>query len=385
MNLPVRRTRDNAVVAGVCAGLARRWNVDPNLLRIAVVLACLASGLGLVVYGVAVLVLPTDGTTEPPVHRILPFTRTWPLPAVVAGLGVTGFVLFGMAGGWSGLGFLPVIVGLGIWYAASRRRRQAQAVTADPTPFERAAEAWRTRLVEHQVNSGALPASALATVGQLAASPPVHPDAATDLVPVRRRGGRLWWLALALSAIGTAVVALLQGQGMGSGALPYLAVILASLGLTLLVATWRGRPRLMGLVTVLVLISTLATWAAPSAERLQEFRVADVSSSYTSAADLPPEISGSAGDLQLDFSRLELASDQAVEISLGAGDVRITLPEGVNSEVTWEVGVGSVTVPGSPEEGGPSLSGTTTNVVDEAAPTLRLTVALRVGNLEVTK
>ena len=85
MNLPVLRTRDNAVVAGVCAGLARRWNVDPNLLRIAVVITSLASGLGLVAYGVAVAVLPTEGTTEPPVHRILPFTRSWPLPAVVAG------------------------------------------------------------------------------------------------------------------------------------------------------------------------------------------------------------------------------------------------------------------------------------------------------------
>ncbi|MDQ7992091.1 MAG: PspC domain-containing protein, partial [Propionicimonas sp.] len=153
MNLPVRRTRDNAVIAGVCAGLARRWNVDPNLLRIALVLACLASGLGLVVYGVAVLVLPTDGSTQPPVHRILPFTRNWPLPAVVAGLGVSGFVLFGIAGGWSGLGFLPVVVALVIWYAASRRRSQGRTTTADPTPFERAAEAWRNRLVEHQVDS----------------------------------------------------------------------------------------------------------------------------------------------------------------------------------------------------------------------------------------
>jgi len=385
MNLPVRRTRDNAVVAGVCAGLARRWNVDPNLLRIAVVVASLASGLGLVVYGVAVLVLPTDGTTEPPVHRILPFTRTWPLPAVVAGLGVTGFVLFGIAGGWSGLGFLPVIVALGIWYAASRRRRQTQTVTADPTPFERAAEAWRTRLVEHQVSSGALPAAALATIAQRTPSAQVHPDAATDLVPVRRRGSKLWWLALALSAIGTAVVALLQSQGVGSGALPYLAVILASLGLTLLVATWRGRPRLMGLVTVIVLISTLGTWAAPNAERLEDFRIADGSYSYATATELPGEITASAGDLQLDFSDLALTSDQSLEISLGAGDVQITLPAGVNSEVTWDVGVGEVVLPDATEHGGTSLTGTTTNVVDEGASTLRLTVALRVGSLEVTK
>ena len=157
------------------------------------------------------------------------------------------------------------------------------------------------------------------------------------------------------------------------------------IGLTLLVATWRGRPKLMGLVTVIVLISTLATWAAPSAQRLEDFRIADGSYSYTTAAELPAEITGSAGDLQLDFSRLALASDQTVEISLGAGDVTITLPEGVNSEVTWDVGIGEVVLPDATEHGGTSLTGTTTNVVDAKAATLRLTVALRVGSLEVTK
>ena len=76
MSLPVRRTRDHALVAGVCAGLARRWNVDANLLRIAVAILAFSSGLGLLLYGAAWLLIPVDGSTQAPARRLLPFTRS---------------------------------------------------------------------------------------------------------------------------------------------------------------------------------------------------------------------------------------------------------------------------------------------------------------------
>ena len=44
--LPVpRRRRDRSVVAGVCAAVAERWQVDPTLVRVAAVLLALALGL----------------------------------------------------------------------------------------------------------------------------------------------------------------------------------------------------------------------------------------------------------------------------------------------------------------------------------------------------
>lgn len=383
MNLPVRQTRENAVIAGVCAGLAQRWKVDPNLLRIALILACLASGLGLVVYGVAVLVLPTEANPQPPVHRILPFTRTWPLPAVVGSLGVVGLSLSGVAGGWSGVGFLPVVIALGIWYATNRKRSQGRTVTADPTPFERAAEAWRDRLVEHQVNSGALPSSALAVAVSTPSPTPAYSDAATDIVPAgivpaRRRGRGLWWLALGLSVIGIVAVALLNGQG----GLPYLAVMLISFGIALLVGTWRGRPPLLGVTTLVLLISTLITWAAPSVPDLEV--AGGETRTYNTAADIPPEISAGVGSMPLDFTNLALTSDHELAISLGVGEIDIRLPEGVNSEVVWKVGLGDAALPDDNADGS-SLDGDLRNVVDPTAPTLKVTVSLDVGSLEVTK
>lgn len=383
MNLPARRTRENAVITGVCAGLARRWGVDANLLRIALIILSFASGLGLVLYGVGYLVLPTDDSTPAPARRLLPFTKDWPLPALVISLTAVGFVLFGMLGGWSGVGILPVLVALGIWYAASRRR--GNPVTApDPTPFERAAEAWRLRLLEHQSNSGALAIPAPAT-GSFA--PALQPSPAPSELARRPRphNNRLWWLALGLAAAGCVAVALLGSHGGGYhiAGLDYLAVVLISLGITLLVGTWLGRPRLMGLLTVLVMLATGITWVAQSHHTPGVVGVADQSYTFTSADDLPESLSFTVGTLDLDLTQLSLTDDATIHVDLGAGDMVVRLPETVNSAVSWSVGIGEATVTGGEQHEGASLTGDFKHEVAEDLPTVTIAVKLGAGSLEV--
>jgi len=65
------RRRDERVVAGVCAGVARWIGVDPLVVRVATVILSLANGVGVVAYLVAWLVLPVEDedaarTVEPP-------------------------------------------------------------------------------------------------------------------------------------------------------------------------------------------------------------------------------------------------------------------------------------------------------------------------------
>ncbi len=55
---PLRRDPDAGMVAGVCAGLGRHLDVDPLLLRIVFVATTLASGLGLVAYAAAWMLIP---------------------------------------------------------------------------------------------------------------------------------------------------------------------------------------------------------------------------------------------------------------------------------------------------------------------------------------
>lgn len=129
-NLPVlSRPRNGAMIGGVCAGLARRWHVDPNLLRIAVAVLVLFGGLGLAAYGAGVLLMPRDGQTEMPVRRWLPFTRDWPTAGVVAATIGALVLLTGIP--TNGIGFGPVAVIFAVWYFGFRNHGTR---TNAPTP-----------------------------------------------------------------------------------------------------------------------------------------------------------------------------------------------------------------------------------------------------------
>ncbi len=56
----LRRDRRNGMVGGVCAGLAKRMGVDPLLLRIVFAATTIASGVGLVAYVLAWILLPAE-------------------------------------------------------------------------------------------------------------------------------------------------------------------------------------------------------------------------------------------------------------------------------------------------------------------------------------
>ena len=64
----LRRSNDK-MIAGVCAGLAEYFNIDPVLVRIIVVVLSLAGGPGIVLYIILWIVMPespTDSTTPTP-------------------------------------------------------------------------------------------------------------------------------------------------------------------------------------------------------------------------------------------------------------------------------------------------------------------------------
>ncbi len=56
----VRRSRDNRMIGGVCAGLARRFDMRPRTVRLLFVLSCLLPGPQFVLYLVLWIVLPED-------------------------------------------------------------------------------------------------------------------------------------------------------------------------------------------------------------------------------------------------------------------------------------------------------------------------------------
>jgi phage shock protein PspC (stress-responsive transcriptional regulator) len=122
--LGVVRPDEGRWAAGVCAGLARRWSMNPMAVRGLFVLVSLLAGVGLALYGLLWLFLPhPDGR----IHAQQVLTGT-----VTAGfIGAAIAVLFGgpFAAPWGpgawhhGPGLFPVILIVAlVWWIARRGR-----------------------------------------------------------------------------------------------------------------------------------------------------------------------------------------------------------------------------------------------------------------------
>ena len=58
MDRKLYRAEEGKMIAGVCAGLAEYFAIDPTLVRLAWVLFCALGGSGLLAYIIAALVMP---------------------------------------------------------------------------------------------------------------------------------------------------------------------------------------------------------------------------------------------------------------------------------------------------------------------------------------
>ena len=63
---PLRRTRDGRWLAGVCRGIAQRWDVPVTQVRALFAVAAVLAGLGVLAYVACWLVLPVDDADESP-------------------------------------------------------------------------------------------------------------------------------------------------------------------------------------------------------------------------------------------------------------------------------------------------------------------------------
>ena len=121
------RSRDDALIAGVAAGLGERWGVDPMLVRIAVVVLSFAGGVGIVLYIGAWFVALEPGDRRAPPVREPDRQQAIAFSAVTLGVAM----LLKAAGLWIGESlFVPILIGaIGAGVVTSgteRRQRRAR-------------------------------------------------------------------------------------------------------------------------------------------------------------------------------------------------------------------------------------------------------------------
>jgi phage shock protein C len=59
-DMQLKRTSGDRMIAGVCGGLARYFNIDPAIVRLLFVLAVFAGGVSPLIYVVLWIIMPLD-------------------------------------------------------------------------------------------------------------------------------------------------------------------------------------------------------------------------------------------------------------------------------------------------------------------------------------
>lgn len=405
----LERATDHGKVAGVCAGVADRWKVDPLVVRIAAVLLALCSGVGAVLYGAAWALLPDRGQTDGFLLRKVPGARQVPMWGWIALTATVAAVVMAVTGPLLPISSTPVVLLAVVWYFGfyrpAQRRRQnagspsspaAPSVPSGPTASAPAAQqpqpaqpprepepfpAWpaTSSYVEDQVWEP--------YPGVAGAVPPTFSEPPVAAAPVRTATAaparRLRSIGILVAALAMVGLALLNVLGLAHVPVAgFAAVALLVIGGTIALSAWTGRARgLLPLGIVLLAATLLGSMAARSTPTVAQSE-AIPEQAYTSLADLPAEETFDAGEMRIDLSGLTVDANHAYTIRGDVGSVVVVLPRDTNVVIDVRTDTGTVTVLGA------TRSGFDLHLQREVtgrpgAPVLRLTIQLDVGSVEV--
>ena len=122
----LERSRDGRIVAGVCAGLGRDFDITPAVFRLGLVVLTLLGGAGILVYIAAILVIPKQGEERSIAEDILANRRDHPVRLIAFGLVAVAILsLLARADSWPSAGaawFLIVVAGLMLLWTSTRGR-----------------------------------------------------------------------------------------------------------------------------------------------------------------------------------------------------------------------------------------------------------------------
>lgn len=397
------RPRQNRHIAGVAAGIARRYGIDPVLVRVGFVVTAFY-GVGAVLYIAGWLALPEDPADGPRAH---------PHPLLLLGLGVATLVSLGAA--FAGIKFFLIAalaVVLLVLLHASRGEINSSTETTTTTST---AEATSPTTITTGTATGEAPTTPVDSTTespepQAQATPPSwdplgvapfawdlpEPSPAPPSPEERPRRPRTTsvTLAAALLAAGvTSLVMLIAGQGMVLSVM--LGAVLAVLGMGLLVGAFTRSGR--GLIPIALALSVV-TYVVVATPQMDDWRGGVGSRHYlpATAADVAPTYRHAMGEFLLDMRQLDLSVPPGTppdavppvrtSIQLGMGQAQIFVPRDADVTVRVEVGLGRVAFEGKEGAG----VGSTLTVVDDlgsddvrSGRAIELELDAGVGNVEV--
>jgi phage shock protein PspC (stress-responsive transcriptional regulator) len=376
------RPREDRLVAGVASAIARRYDIDPTLVRIGFVVAAF-SGIGAALYIAGWIALP-EAQADPadPVR-----TRS-PKPIFIVGLVIAALFSIGSVfGDHQGI-LLPALSVLILFFLLHRSRGTRVAGTSATAPAPETAAG--PSLVKGSLVKETPPAWDPLGAAPFAWDLP-EPSLLPEPAPPRRRRLPVTAVTLGLALLAggaTALVLLVSGALTLANVPLLLGVGLAVIGFGLVAGAFLRSGR--GLIPIALLLSAL-TWGVVSAplDRWQNDGFGDINAVPATPAELQPIYQRSLGDITLDLRKLDLSGSDPLRTSvqLGAGDVTVLVPEDADVTVTESAGLGAVSFGGREMSGPDSRLAVTTDLGDglRSGRELVLDLSTGAGDVEVRR
>ena len=338
------RPREGRQIAGVAAAIARRYDIDPVLVRVGFVVAAFY-GIGAALYIAGWVLLPDEPGPAIPGRRNRKAWLLVPIAiAAVAGLG-------GASHSHGGV-LLPIVAVATLLFLLHRSRSDRGVAGPRGRAMTNPAGAEPTPSAEGPAE-GAASASGVTPPAwdPLGAAPFAWdlPEPGPVPAPAPQRRSRVTPVTLALALLAGGVTALVLLAAGGLTDLPVLfGVLLAVLGAGLVVGAFTRSGR--GLIPVALLTMALA-WGALAAplDRIAAGPQQDLRLAPTTPAALAPHYESGVGTVELDLRRMDLtvppgaaATPVATNIDAGLGTVEILVPRDADVRFTGESGLGSV-------------------------------------------
>ncbi|HEY2699939.1 MAG TPA: PspC domain-containing protein [Pseudonocardiaceae bacterium] len=396
-----RRPQGGRIVAGVAAGIGRRYGIDPIIIRIALVVTTFFGGAGVLFYLLGWLLLPAEQDEVSAVEALVGRGRSatsGALTIVLIILLFPAFAYFTHDGDFSTyLVAAGLVLGLFLLHRGRADHQYAVRPTADPaqmtdTGFEGEPMTDQTRWMGSgdpattpQQPPAWDPLGAAPFAWDLPEpQPTVVPEPEPEVRRQPRRRSRI-----GLATLGFAVVA---GAAMfATGAfVPHVIVgILAGIvGLGMVAGAFLGGGRgLIPLAALLCCFGVLLNFGHVSnAHEIAN----DARYLPTSLQSVQPTYNAGIGDITLDLTSLPATGSVDTKVSVGTGDARVYVPPNADVTVTCSAPIGNVDCLGTNENGANNGAITTTqNATSPAAAGDNLKITLDVessiGDVEVIR
>jgi phage shock protein PspC (stress-responsive transcriptional regulator) len=397
-----RRPRRGRKIAGVAAGIANRYRIDPVLVRVGLVVAAIYGGAGILVYLLGWLFLPEEDDQVSPVEALVGKGRS----STSSGFTVLLCLILIPVSGWffggAPMGTFPAWMSLlvigGLLYLLHQSRgalgpAPRRPATEPVTPPATTPVAYEVPLPPPGTPVAAPPPVDDRTTppawDPLGAAPfawdlpePAVPEPEEPEPPVKRRKSRIGTATVGIALVAAAGMSFVMGGWITPQHI--VGVVLAVLGLGMVAGAFlRGGRGLIALAVPLSVAGLALTMVDPDGYH----GVGNLEARPVSVPAVRSEYVRSVGDVTVDLTRLPDTGSVETEVRTDfAGDAEVILPANADVVLRCQADTGNVDCLGEQRDGvDPEVELRDDGADGPGGLQIELTVSTAAGNVEVRR